>query len=348
MRSTLAITIILSLVHALIDACCAVTVHNTRLFHHLTGPQGFYLILIYDLIAFGSQAFFGIFVDKFRVPKNAALVGILLTALGLTLIPVNSTAAAILAGTGNALFHISAGALVLYLDFGRASLSGLFVAPGALGLAYGIWFGKAGQMIQWPFLLLLFAAFFIVRRLQSPAIEYDRPSDRSNGATAAVLLLILFAVAVRSFGGGLGNTFAPKGASFGFALAGAAFAGKAVGGFLADRFGWIKVCALSLLVSAILVYAGFQDFRLLLAAIFLFQIPMPVTLVAVARLFPRMPAFAFGLTCLALILGSLPMFFMLFQEYYSPDIFAWLTLSAAAAIVVGLRMLKPASASTPS
>jgi Na+/H+ antiporter NhaD/arsenite permease-like protein len=40
----------------------------------------------------------------------------------------------------------------------------------------------------------------------------------------------------------------------------------------------------------------------------LFQMTMPVTLTAVHRLLPKRPAFSFGLTCLALIIGAAPVF----------------------------------------
>lgn len=35
---------------------------------------------------------------------------------------------------------------------------------------------------------------------------------------------------------------------------------------------------------------------------------MPITLVAISNILPGRPGFAFGLTCLALILGALPAF----------------------------------------
>jgi MFS transporter, FSR family, fosmidomycin resistance protein len=341
MRQVFFIAAVLGLVHALVDACCAITLHHTGLFHHVTPLQSFYLILTYDCIAFGSQPLFGLLADRLKMPLRSALTGIVLTALSMVLLNVNSYAAAVTAGCGNALFHIGAGAMVIYLCFGRATLPGIFVAPGALGLAFGMWFGKAGYMLHWPFLVLLLSAFFIIRKLPAPRIPYDEPARQSfKPVFAIVLLLLLFAVAIRSIGGNLGNAFAPGGPNVVFALAGVAFAGKAFGGWIADRMGWIKTCAVVLLVSSLMVLFGSHRFPVLLAALFLFQIPMPVTLAAVALLFPRKPAFAFGLASLALITGALPTFYTMPFSFHTPVFFAGLSCVAAIAVVGGLMLMR--------
>jgi FSR family fosmidomycin resistance protein-like MFS transporter len=84
--------------------------------------------------------------------------------------------------------------------------------------------------------------------------------------------------------------------------------GKACGGILADRFGWTKIAVTGAVLAApLLTFLG-QIPALAILGAFLLQWTMPVTLVAVARLFPRSPGFAFGLPCLALVLGALPAF----------------------------------------
>jgi FSR family fosmidomycin resistance protein-like MFS transporter len=88
-------------------------------------------------------------------------------------------------------------------------------------------------------------------------------------------------------------------------IPGAAFLGKSLGGFIADRLGWIEASVLALLASIPLIASAPPTLWLLLG-LFLFQMTMPVTLTAVARLLPRQLATAFGWTCLALIIGALP------------------------------------------
>jgi FSR family fosmidomycin resistance protein-like MFS transporter len=341
MRKALLVAAVLGLIHGLVDACCAFTVHHSRIFHQLTPFEGFYLIMAYDLVAFGSQPFFGLSADRFKTSLNAALAGIIVTASSMVLLYFNAPAAAVTAGCGNALFHIGAGAAVIYLCFGRATLPGIFVAPGALGLAFGIWSGKNCPMIYWIFLALLLFAFFIARRLPTPPITYEKPARQYTAPHVAVILLMLLsAVAVRSLGGSLGNYLAPRGPQFAFMLAGAACAGKALGGWIADKLGWIKTCAAALLVSSVIILFWPHHFPLLLFALFLFQFPMPVTLTAVALLFPRRPAFAFGLASFALIAGALPTFFTMPAYCHTPVFFAELSCMAVLGIFIGLKLMR--------
>jgi hypothetical protein len=74
----------------------------------------------------------------------------------------------------------------------------------------------------------------------------------------------------------------------------------------------------------------------------LFQMTMPVTLVALYALMPGRPAFAFGLTCLALILGGLPTFFRAIKAHYDSWAFLVLILISAAALYEALRRLRGA------
>jgi threonine/homoserine/homoserine lactone efflux protein len=56
---------------------------------------------------------------------------------------------------------------------------------------------------------------------------------------------------------------------------------------------------------------------------------MPVTLVAIADLFPERPGFAFGLTCLALIAGALPVMLHLVRTIAPVPVVLWVLGSAA-------------------
>ena len=75
---------------------------------------------------------------------------------------------------------------------------------------------------------------------------------------------------------------------------------------LADRFGFEKMGIGSLGIAAVLL--GFCTIHpvLGLLGIFLFNITMPITLVALVNALKGRPGLAFGLTTLALILGALP------------------------------------------
>ena len=77
---------------------------------------------------------------------------------------------------------------------------------------------------------------------------------------------------------------------------------------MADKFGWIRVAVGALVLSIPFLVFGANIPYLAIVGMFLFNITMPITLVAISNILPGRPGFAFGLTCLALILGALPAF----------------------------------------
>jgi hypothetical protein len=66
---------------------------------------------------------------------------------------------------------------------------------------------------------------------------------------------------------------------------------------------------------------------------------MPVTLVALANLFPGRSGFAFGLACLALVGGALPALIFGKAAFALPWLIVSLTLLSAAMLYQGLKIL---------
>src|SRR5665648_840312 len=79
----------------------------------------------------------GLTLGSIVVLETVSLTG-RMTAGVVSLATTGSAAAVILAGLGNAMFHLGAGAQVLRQGLSRAAPAGLLVAPGALGLALGV------------------------------------------------------------------------------------------------------------------------------------------------------------------------------------------------------------------
>lgn len=84
--------------------------------------------------------------------------------------------------------------------------------------------------------------------------------------------------------------------------------GKAAGGFASARYGMRMTTTVSLELAGI-CYLCSAAMLPGLAALFLFNMTMPITLYWLARSMPRMPGFAFGLLTFALFLGFLPTYF---------------------------------------
>lgn len=289
--------------HFLVDFACAFL-----LFRALRGePAWGELLLVYNFCAFAVQMPLGLLADRWDRDALAAAVGVLLVMLayGLAALP---WAAAVAAGLGNAAFHVGGGLEALSLSGERAGPLGLFVAPGAVGLFFGTLLGKGGEFPVWPVpFLLLFTAGALLQMRQ------DRPERRAAAAArsfcpALPLLLLLAVVALRSYVG-MTLAFPWKGEGrWALALVLALALGKAAGGYLADRFGFLKTAAVSLALSAVLLLApGLPACGV--AAVFLFNMTMPLTLWASARLLPQTQGFAFGLLTFGLFLGYVPAVF---------------------------------------
>jgi FSR family fosmidomycin resistance protein-like MFS transporter len=150
-------------------------------------------------------------------------------------------------------------------------------------------------------------------------------------------MLLLGSVAIRSGVGGLLSGSWRTSAFAAFSLAAAAMTGKCIGGLVSDRLGWRVSNTLALLVAAPLVAAGLQWFDAALPGMLVFQFTMPVTLAAVYLALPRWPGFAFGLPCLALLIGALPELAALIDPAVFNPFAAPLILLSALLLFAGLK-----------
>ena len=329
-------------IHAIVDAACAGLAATAAKDVPAASFAAWFLVVAYDSIAFGAQCPFGLAVDRWRIPRATAILGCGVVALGVTLFGTVPYLALALAAIGNALFHIGAGSISLNQTPNRATAPGLFVAPGWLGLNVGMLLGTGGHFTGWWFAALLLAACALIRFLEVPSMDYSpRSLHVGGGAYAAALGLLLLAILVRSLVG-LAAVFPWKSNTNLFLmLTLAVVAGKALGGILADRFGWQKVAVASLLVSAPLISMGAKWPLLAIPGMLLFQVTMPVTLAGVSMLLPGRSSFAFGLASLALILGAFPTFTALKPVFGNHVLILFLVLLSTAALFQALRLLSP-------
>ena len=98
------------------------------------------VIIIYNLVAFAGQLPIGILADSLKRNHQFALWGCILAGVSYPAVFISPWLACILASVGNGAFHIGAGAEILKISMPKASLAGIFVSSGALGvwLAYKV------------------------------------------------------------------------------------------------------------------------------------------------------------------------------------------------------------------
>ena len=295
---------IYSAVHFIVDFACAFI-----MFRSVSLSSDWYLcILIYNFCAFAMQMPLGIIADK--LDKNYLLAGagclLVAGAYGLVGLPL---AATVVVGLGNGIYHIGAGVDVLNISEKKSGALGIFVSPGAFGVYFGTILGKASSFPAFTIVVALIAAAGVIiaaYRVWGGAYVKNAefsPQIPSGGLIAVACLVVV--VCLRSYVGFALN-FTWKGIGFwGLALVFATVFGKTAGGFMSDRFGPVKSASFTLGIAALLFL-----FPLIpiagVSSVLLFNMTMPVTLWAVARIIPGGKGFSFGLLTFALFLGFLP------------------------------------------
>jgi FSR family fosmidomycin resistance protein-like MFS transporter len=349
-----ALAAILGVLHLFVDAATVTVVFRATGIVDVSPLAVVGWIVAYDLLAFGLQPALGWVQDRWGTPRKAMLAGLLLTFSSVAFLqagasPAVPAVAVVVAATGNALFHLGAGARVLAQGLERAAPIALLVAPGALGLGVGVWFGQHPQAGPvWLVGLPVLAAVVVVslRPSDRPASGPVGPAGPAPGLVAPVmvgaLFLLMTSIGIRSLVGMSASRGYPASAWLLVGVPLVAFAGKLLGGLVADRFGWVRTTVIALVVSAPVLAFTYPHPIVLLGGLFAFQMTMPVTLVAIARLMPHRLATGFGLACLALVLGSLPATFGWGAELTAkPMLGLWVLLSAFAAWAgltqIGLR-----------
>ena len=291
--------------HVVVDAICAAVVFSVAFQQGVSGETFAGLMLLYHALAFGLQPLFGLAVDATKTPRLAALLGCLVSAMALWFVPWPVMAVAI-AGVGNAIFHVGGGIVSLRITPQRATAPGLFVAPGSVGLLLGAILGQSGHLAIAPLLCAALVVSLLLIRSPVPRPEPVAASSCPVNRAELILALILLSIAVRSLLGFL-VTFPWKTEPVLLvALTLATVLGKSLGGFLADRWGWVRVGVGAMLAALPFLACASTCPAVAIPGMMLTNLTMPITLAATAQALPGRPGFAFGLTCLAYLLGILP------------------------------------------
>ncbi len=205
---------------------------------------------------------------------------------------------------------------------------GIFVAPGALGLYLGTLLAKGGMGKEALIGAGILSVFIVIwacihQRLNPPAHtiqkKYDIDSDSQNEknafslGTMVSIFCCMTVVILRSYLG-MATSFPWKSGVLAGTLAVFSIAsGKIAGGFASARYGFQRTVTISLgLAACCYLFSDLMPAGL--AALFLFNMTMPITLYWLACCLPKMPGFAFGFLTFALFLGFLPRYFGLLPQ----------------------------------
>ena len=306
-------------------------------------------ILLYDIVAFTLQLPIGIALDQLDKNSYAALLSYALVGAGvvLSLVPIAllEWPAILLLAIGNALFHSAGGLSVLNISQKHAGPSGIFIATGAIGVFLGTQSAQMGRLqIAFSLLVLLFLCALITLVVQKVNKKYwnvhnvtfDIPRLSSNTLLAIALLSLV--VALRSYAG-MAMAFPWKSEMLLLVLSIlGVFAGKALGGVVADRIGFRTTAIFSLIAAATLFVPSWEIPVMGLLGVFFFNFTMSITLASLANILPNAKGTAFGLASFSLAVGALPALAGFRIEH--PAMLSAISLVSALALGVGLTLVK--------
>ena len=313
-------------------------------------------ILLYDIVAFTLQLPIGIALDQLDKNSYAALLSYALVGAGviLSLVPIAllEWPAILLLAIGNALFHSAGGLSVLNISQKHAGPSGIFIATGAIGVFLGTQSAQMGRLqIAFSLLVLLFLCALITLVVQKVNkkywnvhnVSFDIPRLSSNTLLAIALLSLV--VALRSYAG-MVMAFPWKSEMLLLVLSIlGVFAGKALGGVVADRIGFRTTAIFSLIVAATLFVPSWEIPVMGLLGVFFFNFTMSITLASLANILPNAKGTAFGLASFSLAVGALPALAGFRIEH--PAMLSGISLVSALSLGVGLTLVKDSVATGP-
>lgn len=305
---------IYALVHMAVDLSCAFLVYT----YVLGGEQWYLWLLLYNFCAFALQMPIGAAADRLDRNSCVAVGGCAGVLAGLLLgIAGFPAGAAVVAGIGNACFHVGGGIDVLNRSERRAAPLGIFVAPGALGIFLGTMLGRAGTEAAVWIGGLLILSVVVIRAAAgreklwlssgNAPFSFSVPSSSvPSGRTLMAAACFMAAVILRSYSGMIQNfPWKETLVGSGLILAGAVVLGKMAGGVLADKLGIQRTAFRSMCAAAVgflcLVYPAAG-----ILAVFFWNMSMPLTLWAVSKVFPGAKGFGFGLLTFGLFVGFCP------------------------------------------
>ncbi len=327
-----------SLAHLVVDFSCAFL-----MFFRISNSSQWYLcLLLYNFCAFAMQMPIGLLADKINRNAIFAAVGCAFVAMSFSFSSF-FVPCAVIAGLGNGLFHVGGGIDVLNISKEKSSALGIFVSPGAFGLYLGTLFGKKGELpaILIVVILLAMAAVILAICYKSKGsfVSDNSPvsfKDMDSPAFMIAVISLFIVVCLRAYVGMILNFPWKAEKSWGLILICAIVLGKAVGGILADVTGSIKASVLSLGISAFLfMFSQYPVAGIL--AVFLFNMTMPITLWAVARILPGAKGFSFGLLTFGLFLGFIPVYLGLNPIIHTSFGFAMASFISLGLLLAGLK-----------
>lgn len=302
-KNNVLVIIITTFLHLLVDLLCASKIINELVLNY--SDNLILIYLIYNGIAFAGQIPFGLIMDKINF-KNKERLFIIISSL-LLLFGVlfnNVILSCICLGVANCIYHISGAKICSNITTEKSKYLGIFVSSGAFGLSLGT---NIPMNLIIRLIIVLVYIIFSITLLFIKEIEEDvvivPKKFKLNFKLLFLIVLVIVAVFIRSFLGKIMYSTFDKSLlillSFGFF----ATLGKAIGGFLRDKFGSLIIIIISMSLLILCLIFGKNIYILFSLGIILVNISMPITLYELNRINNGYDCLNFGLLAATLFLG---------------------------------------------
>lgn len=335
-----------TILHFLVDFACAVLLYFQAYPFLHTYNDIFYAFLLYNFFAFAVQLPIGILADHMNKNALVAGTGCLLVVLAYLCAPLGLIAC-LIAGVGNACFHIGAGIDVLNLSNKKVAPSGIFVSSGALGIFLGAQPFMNTPVAPIIFILLLGLGGYISYRIYHKYhAQLSNIIEKHTLSLSEIFMITCLCgtVLLRSYTGFVLSFEWKSPFIIGLLFTSGIVLGKALGGILGDKLGFKTIAITSLTLSAICFCGAFQNNHIGIlmgtVGVLLFNMTMPITLTALVNFMPSQKGMAFGLLTFMLFLGAIPALYNIQFPYFNPLGLTILVALSGVILYGGLRNQK--------
>ena len=305
---------ILTGLHLTVDGLCACCVF--MLSPQLGAHQAFLLFVTYNVLAFLTQPFVGLYADRqqhtlpiFKTSLALLMSGAAVTVLYCATTPFRLSFLPYLAtfffGMGNSLFHVYGGKSVATRTGNDMRHLGIFVSSGAVGLVVGERYATLTGLLLIAALMAVLS-YSLTRSCMTERSHTRSLANRlqSSSTVTSLFLFVLLIVFIRSFMGRMQPASGGSGASYALVLGLLAFMGKSLGGFVGRAMGVWTALTLAMLTAGLSFLLSGLHTAFPLAMTLAVNLTMPLTLYLANQQMPHREGFAFGLLAATLIPGT--------------------------------------------
>lgn len=302
---------IYTLLHFLVDLTTVLLVTQVLLGPDIGMVNRGAVIIVYNLLAFAGQLPIGMIADIINKNPIIAMIGCLLAGIAYPIAYISPWTACVLVSLGNGAFHIGAGADVLKMSMPKTGFAGLFVSSGAFGVWLAYLLNNRLIIVICPALMIIAAVlmYLFYKRDERTELNINISYKFPKASIFIAVSCFMLTIVIRSLLGMVMSFSWKTVPILSFLSVAAVAGGKALGGFINDKYGSLKTVIISLLISVIGFVFSFDYWVLGIIAILCFNMTMPLTLTAISSLCDKKYGFAFGLTTFALAIGFIPVVF---------------------------------------